>query len=723
MVINTAERVTSATGDSTRGDRPALIHELPGRLRFRVAWLPLGAESLELERALASLPGIRSVRVNAYARSVRVEHASGSDSPAAVLDFLAAWKRGERPRLDKVTSAASGEPTQRPDANPHRGALVASCAAMLAAPLLPLPLRIAVTVVNISGTVLKAVRVLWERGLKIEVLDALAVSIAAGQGCYFTANTTRSLLKLGEYLDHDNERKADSLLESLLRSPGALVWVERDDELQEIAVDDLTVGELVSLGPGSAVPVDGRIETGYALIDVSSLTGESIPLRREVGDALLSGSWVIEGHVKLRAERVGDHTTSARINRYLEEAIKRPSEMQRLADRLGDRLVFVSLALGALLFAVTRDPRRVASVFLVDYACALKLGTPITFKSAMYRGGKAGILFKGAGVVEALAGADTVIFDKTGTLTEGLLEVTDVVSFRPEQPPSGLLALVASLEEHTHHPFADAIVREAQESGLAHIAHGDVEFIVAHGLRGSANGRTLLMGSRHFLEDHEGVDFGAHEDTLAQLALKGKTLLLVAEGGVAVGVLALRDRLRADAADTLNRLRQLGVRNLVLLTGDDADRAGALSEGLDLDRIYAQHHPEEKAAIIRDYAAAGHSVVFVGDGVNDAPGLASAAASVCMPRGAPISRELSGLLLLRDQLSDLIVARQLAMRAVARVRSNFNLDVGINSAVLIAAAGGWLHPLAASLIHNATTLGIMIRAARSDGSVMDSTSR
>ncbi len=192
---------------------------------------------------------------------------------------------------------------------------------------------------------------------------------------------------------------------------------------------------------------------------------------------------------------------------------------------------------------------------------------------------------------------------------------------------------------------------------------------------------------------------------------------------MAVGVLALRDRLRADAADTLKRLRQLGVRNLILLTGDDADRAGALSEGLDLDRIYAQHHPEEKAAIIRDYAAAGHSVVFVGDGVNDAPGLASAAASACMPRGAPISRELSGLLLLRDQLSDLVVARQLAMRAVARVRSNFNLDIGINSAVLIAAAGGWLHPLAASLIHNATTLGIMVRAAQPDGSVTDTASR
>ncbi|MCU0734539.1 MAG: heavy metal translocating P-type ATPase [Methylotetracoccus sp.] len=686
-----------------------VVHELPGRVRLRVRWLCVCRDAKALETAISALSGSRRVRLNVYASSILAEYDEGSEFRAELFKLIAGWSPAAAPTEASIAAPAPVSGAAVP--NPHRVPLLLSCLATLAVPFLPMPVKVLVTVSNIGGTVLKGLQTLGRRGLKIEVLDAIAVSIAAWQGCYFTANATRTLLKSGEYLDHQNERQTDALLQSLLRPRIERVWIEREGDLIEIEAHCLQIQDLVVLGPGAAVPVDGEVAAGAALIDQSCLTGESIPSRREKGDPVLSGSLVIEGSIKLRATRVGAETTSARINTYVEEAMRRPSEMQRLAERLGDRLVYLTLGLGALLYAATRDPRRVASAFLVDYSCALKLGTPVTFKSAMYRSAKAGILFKGAGVMEALASADTVIFDKTGTLTDGLLEVTDVVPLRGERSEHELLAVVASLEEHTRHPFAEAVVRQAQHAGVGHIGHGDVEYIVAHGLKAGVNGNTLLLGSRHFLEDHEGIDFACCEGEIERLEAEGKTLLHVAEDGAVVGLLALRDSLRPDAAETLSRLRRLGVKQLIMLTGDHPDKAHALALDLDLDQVYARRHPEDKAELIRELAAAGHRIVFVGDGVNDAPGLASAAVSVCMPRGATISRELAGMLLLRDRLSDLAIARELALDAVARVRSNFTLDVWLNSAVLLGASAGLLHPLAASLLHNSATLAIMLRAA------------
>jgi cation-transporting P-type ATPase C len=680
-----------------------IVHELPGRLRLRLPRLGHPCFALaEFEADLLALDGVAGVRANPRARSLLVEYDGRPEVRAAVLRRLAGLSRSDYLRPDRA------EPPRHPDPAP----LLASSLALLSLPLLPAPLRALVTLAAVGPTLFKGVATLVRRGVKVEVLDALAVGIAAGQGAFFTANATHLLLETGEFLEAQAERHAHGLLRQLLKRPPERAWVERDGTLLQVEARDIREGERVAVGPGDPIPVDGWVERGSALLDQSSLTGESVPARKEQGHEVLAGCLVVEGGLSIRARRVGEHTAAARIGRFIEQALRRPSDSQRLAERLGDRLVFLTFALGGLLFALTRDPRRLASVFLVDYSCALKLGTPLAFKSGMHGAARSGILFKGAQALENLAGADTAVFDKTGTLTRGRLEITDIVPLTADRSEDQLLALVASLEEHTRHPFAEALVDYARSRGYVHVDHGDVEFVVAHGLNTGVDGNRILVGSRHYLEEHEGIGFAAHEPLITELAAAGKTLLYVAEAARLIGLVALRDELRADSGPTLARLRASGIGHLIMLTGDTRPKAEALAAGLGIDRVYAERTPEDKARLIEELKASGHRVVYVGDGVNDAAALVSAQVGVAMTRGALLSREAADVILLREGLEALAEARERALRTRDLIHGNFNLDLAVNSALLLAATFGWLPPVAAALLHNGTTLAILLRSVK-----------
>jgi cation-transporting P-type ATPase C len=454
------------------------------------------------------------------------------------------------------------------------------------------------------------------------------------------------------------------------------------------------------------------VERGSALLDLSSLTGESVPVRKEQGDEVLAGALAVEGRLVLRAMRVGENTAAARLGRYIEESLRRPSDTQRLAERLGDRQVYLTFTLGGLIFALTLDPKRVASVFLIDYSCALKLGTPLAFISGIHDAARAGILFRGAQALKNLADADTIVFDKTGTLTHSRLEITDVIPLKPDRSEEQLLALVASLEEHTRHPYAEALVKYAESRAYRHVDHSAVEFVIAHGLNTVVNGRKVFVGSRHYLEEHVGISFASHEPALSDRLAEGKTLLYVAEDETLIGFVALRDRVRENARAVLARLKALGFDNQIMLTGDARHRAGALAEELSIDRLYAEQSPEDKLRVVEALKTASGKVVFVGDGVNDAPALVSAHIGVAMPRGALLAREAADVILLRDDLEGLAQARELAVRTRDLIHSNFRLDVAVNSLLLVAATFGWLPPVAAALLHNGTTLAILTRSLR-----------
>lgn len=680
-----------------------IIHELPGRIRLQLARLahPRFAVA-EFEARITDLDGVRTVRTNRQACSLVVTYDGRAEVRAGLLQWLAALPP------DAFRQGCDPEPSARPDRTP----LVVSSLALLSLPLLPAPLKVLVTLASISPTVVKGIRTLLNRGVKMEVLDALAVSIAAGQGGFFTANATHLLIQSGAYLEARAERQTHRLLKQLLKRPPEQAWVERNGELVRINAQEIEENERVVVGPGDPIPVDGRVERGSALLDLSSLTGESVPVRKEQGDDVLAGGLVTEGRLVLRAKRVGENTAAARLGRYIEEALRRPSDTQRLTDKLGDRLVYLTFALGGLILALTLDPRRVASVFLVDYSCALKLGTPLAFISGMHEAAEAGILFRGAQALEHLAGADTAVFDKTGTLTHSRLEIADVIPLRPDRSEAQFLALVASLEEHTRHPYAEALVKYAENLGYRHVDHGAVEFVIAHGLHTEVNGRRVFVGSRHYLEEHVGIAFASHQPVISDRLAEGKTLLYVAEDETLIGVVALRDKVRENARAVLARLKALGFGQRIMLTGDARHRAEALAEELGIDQLYAEQSPEDKLRVVEALKTAGGKVVFVGDGVNDTSALASAHIGVAMPRGALLAREAADVILLRDDLEGLAQARELAVRTRDLIHSNFRLDVAVNSLLLVAATFGWVPPVAAALLHNGTTLAILTRSLK-----------
>lgn len=353
-------------------------------------------------------------------------------------------------------------------------------------------------------------------------------------------------------------------------------------------------------------------------------------------------------------------------------------------------------------------------MFLVDYSCALKLGTPVAFKFGIYRAAEHGVLMKGGEAIEHLAEVDTVVFDKTGTLTHSDLAVTDVVILRKGECCSeeDLLALVASVEEHASHSVAKAVVDAATDRDMQHISHGEVDYLVAHGMSADVRGGSIVVGSRHYLEEHKKIRVGRYNKRIEGLQDEGKILLFVGNDEGPVGLFALRDTVRGEATIALDRLRALGIERLVMLTGDRKQKGEALGAELGLDNVFSELESEEKAAIVEDLQRTGSKVAFVGDGVNDGPALAAAEVGIAMPRGADIARATADIVLMDDRLNAVADAREIAAKTMGLIRGNFNAAVGINTGILAGAILGWLSPVGSALLHNGTTIGILLNALK-----------
>lgn len=673
-----------------------IAHELPRRVRFRAAWL----KSVDPEVARALLMGyhgVRSARLNPVVGCVVVEHdgaASTRQGVERLLHTLVELPATRRRRADRNVAM-----------QPVLGGLF-----LLAVRLLPRRLRAPLTWLRLTPSILYGTRSLLRQGLTVEAMDAAAVGLSAWRGDHATALTTRLLVDLGEALQEGVERRADDALHRMMPGLPETAWVERDGVLQRIGAQAVVQDDRVVVGVGEMIPVDGEVLSGVARVNESSLTGEPLPVRKEAGDAAISGTVVEEGRLTIRAVRVGERTAMARIARFIAHAADTPSPHQRLAETLARQRVRLTFAMGGLVWLLTRDARRAAASLLVDFSCGIKISTPVAFKAAMLRAGREGILIKGGEALEHLALADTVVFDKTGTLTGGHLEIERVVSFHPDMPENDLLALVASMEEHAPHPLAEAVVRESNRQSLPHVSHGEVEFIVAHGLHAHVEGRRVRIGSRHYLEEDEGIAFAAHHELLEALEEAGLILLLVARDQEPAGVIALRDHPRDEAPAVLAALRGLGIGHLVMLTGDRQAKAESAARHLGIDAVHWEMVPERKAEVIKRLQSEGRRVIFVGDGINDAPSLALADVGVAMPRGAELARDTADVVLLHDRLEGVVLARALAMRTLEVVRGNFVAAAGINGAILAGAALGKVSPVVTSTLHNGTTLGILARS-------------
>ena len=673
-----------------------VIHELPRRMRVRCPFLQRrGSDELYVQAVIENISGVERVRVNACALCVVVHYDGAASTRRAIMAGLEFLPQGQRFSFD----------AHKKSINPFNLFVFGATTCLLR--LAPPSIQSGISLLISLPTLLQGLDCLLNRGVKVEVLDAGAVGLSLLRRDYFTANVIVLLLGVGEYLEQVSEDTTTGLLKALLRPQVEEVWLEQDGVEVRVPLAQVRPNDMLVCGVGEMIPVDGVVAHGEALLNQSSVTGESLPVHKRSGDEVLSGTVVEEGKVSVCVHSVGSDTGMARINRFLEKSLRSRSSSQTRSQELADRLVPVTFALGSGIFLLSGDLTRAAGALTVDFSCAIKLVTPVAVKTSMYAAAHHGVLIKGAQAFDQLSQVDTLIFDKTGTLTHGELQVTDIVPLA-DFDEDGLLALAAGAEEHYAHPMARAVVRSARERGLELPPTSQVDFIVAHGVSASIDGEQVLVGSRHFIAEDEGVDCSVALAAARRCQQQGKSLLYVARAGSLVGVIALRDRIRAEAGPVLQRLRQHGIRRIVVLTGDHEQTARALVRDLgNIDEIHWELKPEDKAGIIRTLKEQGGYTAFIGDGVNDAPALVTADVGISLPTGADLAKEAAQAILLREDLSLLDDALVMARRTRSTIQNSFYATIGFNSLFLMLALSGRIRPVTSALLHNLNTVALL----------------
>ena len=577
---------------------------------------------------------------------------------------------------------------------------------------LPAPIAAAYTVWRSIAFVWKGIRCLLHRKLEVEVLDALSITASLLRGDYSTAGSVMFLLTVGSLLEEWTRKKSlDDLARSMALNVDK-VWVRTLQGEVLVPLTRIHAGDEVVVRSGNMIPLDGTVLEGEAMVNQAALTGESMPVRKTTGATVYAGTVVEEGECVLVAKAEGGANRYDKIVAMIEESEKLKSGTENRALQLADRLVPWCLAGTVATYAFTRNVTRAISILMVDFSCALKLSMPLAVLSAMRECGEYHITVKGGKYLEALAKADTIVFDKTGTLTRATPQVVQVVPFSGcgEQE---VLQLAACLEEHFPHSMANAVVRAAKERGISHEEmHSEVEYIVAHGIASRVGGERVVIGSHHFVFEDEHCTVPAGEmDRFNDLDPQYSHLYMAASGQL-VGVICIADPLRPEAAHVLRQLRKLGISNTVMMTGDSDRTAAAIAKQVGVNQYFAEVLPEDKANFVQQAKAEGHTVVMIGDGINDTPALSAASVGVSLSDGADIAKEVASVVLLGSDLTHLPLALELGRRTYARIKTNFRTTIGLNTAYLVGGLAGLIMPATGAVLHNATTLGVAWNAQR-----------
>ena len=575
---------------------------------------------------------------------------------------------------------------------------------------LPAPIAAAYTVWRSIAFVWKGIRCLLHRKLEVEVLDALSITASLLRGDYSTAGSVMFLLTVGSLLEEWTRKKSlDDLARSMALNVDK-VWVRTPQGEVLVQLTRVHAGDEVVVRSGNMIPLDGMVLDGEAMVNQAALTGESMPVRKTTGATVYAGTVVEEGECVLVAKAEGGANRYDKIVAMIEESEKLKSGTENRALQLADRLVPWCLAGTVATYAFTRNVTRAISILMVDFSCALKLSMPLAVLSAMRECGEYHITVKGGKYLEALAKADTIVFDKTGTLTRATPQVVQVVPFSGcgEQE---VLQLAACLEEHFPHSMANAVVRAAKERGISHEEmHSEVEYIVAHGIASRVGGKRVVIGSAHFIFEDEGCTIPAGEQAKFDGLDPQYSHLYLAASGVLVGVICIADPLRPEAAQVLRQLQKLGITQTVMMTGDSDRTARAIAAQVGVDRCFAEVLPEDKAAFVRDAKAEGHTVVMIGDGINDSPALSAADIGIAIYSGAAIAREIADVTIRADSLEELVTLKAIANALQKRVGSNYRFVLSFNSALILLGALGILPPATSAMLHNLSTLGISLRS-------------
>jgi heavy metal translocating P-type ATPase len=575
---------------------------------------------------------------------------------------------------------------------------------------LPAPIRAAYTVWRSIAFVWKGVRCLLRRRLEVEVLDALSIGVSVLRGDFSTAGSVMFLLNLGSLLEEWTRKKSlDDLARSMALNVDK-VWVRSQGTEVLLPLTKVQPGDEIVVRSGNMVPLDGTVIEGEAMVNQAALTGESMPVRKANGATVYAGTVVEEGECVFLAKAAGGANRYDKIVAMIEESEKLKSSTENRALELADKLVPWCLAGTVVTYALTRNVTRAISILMVDFSCALKLSMPLAVLSAMRECGTAHITVKGGKYLEALAKADTIVFDKTGTLTRATPQVVDIIPFSNSEKDD-VLRLAACLEEHFPHSMANAVVRAAREQSLAHEEmHSEVEYIVAHGIASRVGGERVVIGSYHFVfEDEHCIVPADEQEKFDQMPAEYSHLYMAASGQL-VGVICIADPLRPEAASVLRQLHKLGIRNTVMMTGDSYRTAEAIARQVGVDQFFAEVLPEDKANFVQKAKAEGHTVVMIGDGINDSPALSAADIGIAINSGAAIAREIADVTIKADSLEELVTLKTIANALQHRVSSNYRFVLSFNSTLIALGALGILQPAASAMLHNLSTIGISLRS-------------
>ena len=684
--------------------RATIVHESRGRMRLRLRQKTMTLRQADLlETWLKTQPWTKEAVVHERTGCVIVTYTGGRETVLAALGGFT-WAGAE----SSVTLPGhSTRELNREFQEKLVGKVLMKGAAAL---FLPAPLRIARVVWHMVPFLHKGLRCLGRRKIKVELLDALSIGISVGRRDFGTAGMVMFLLEIGELLEDWTRKKSVADLAESLSLHVDRVWLKTEAGEVLTPIGQVQPGDRVVVRAGGVIPLDSVVAEGEVTVNQASLTGESVPVAKRPGGAVYAGTVVEEGECVLEVKQASGQGRYDQIVEMIQRSEQMKSAAEAKASSLADKLVPYTFAGSLLSLALTRNVTRALSVLMVDFSCALKLAMPLAVLSAMREAGREHITVKGGKFLEAVAKADTIVFDKTGTLTHACPRVAKVIPFHGKDETE-MLRLAACLEEHFPHSMANAVVEEARRRGLNHEErHAKVEYLVAHGIASSVDGEQVRIGSAHFIFEDEKVIIPEGEQAKFDALPPEYSQLYLAIDGVLSAVICISDPLRKEAKDVLSTLRDLGVKNAVMLTGDSPRTAAAIAKELGVDDFRAGVLPADKADYVAALRREGHTVLMVGDGINDSPALSEADAGIAISDGAAIAREIADITIAADRLWELVRLRQLAMALMVRIQNNYRFVIGFNGALIGLGVAGILPPATSAMLHNLSTLGVSLHS-------------
>ena len=687
--------------------RATIVHESRGRMRLRLRQKHMTLRQADLlELWLKEQPWVKEAVVHERTGCIIVTY---SGDRKTVLNALSTFTWAEAESSITLPDRSIRELNQEFQEKLVGKVLMKGAAVLF----LPAPLRAARVVWHMVPFLRKGLQCLGRRRIKVELLDALSIGISVSRRDFGTASTVMFLLELGELLEDWTRKKSVADLAESLSLHVDRVWLKAGTGEVLVPISQVKPGDQVLVRAGGVIPLDGVVADGEVTVNQASLTGESVPVAKRLGGAVYAGTVVEEGECVLEVKQASGKGRYDQIVEMIQRSEQMKSTAEAKASSLADKLVPYTFAGSLLSLVLTRNVSRALSVLMVDFSCALKLAMPLAVLSAMREAGQEHITVKGGKFLEVVARADTIVFDKTGTLTHACPRVVQVVPFNGRDEAE-MLRLAACLEEHFPHSMANAVVEEARRRSLHHEErHAKVEYLVAHGITSSVDGEKVHIGSAHFIFEDEKCVIPEEEQTKFDMLPAEYSQLYLAIDGVLAAVICISDPLREEAKDVLFALRSLGVQKAVMLTGDSPRTAFAIAEHLGVDDIRAGVLPADKAEYIAALRQEGHTVLMVGDGINDSPALSEADAGIAISDGAAIAREIADITISADSLWELVSLRQMAMALMHRIQNNYRFVIGFNGALIGLGAAGMLSPATSAMLHNLSTLGVSLHSMTS----------